>query len=404
MVYRFFLRKTTHFHFNRAFLILSVVSSMVWPLIDFSSYHILPIYHIDLPGITIGSHSTLLQDETSISFTSWMKYLYMSVAFLLIVKFSIQLYTILKIRKASQSSLSLVDQKRIFITSQDNFSFFHWIFIKEEDQNNQAIYFHEMEHSRLWHSLDIIILKVFQIVFWFNPFMFLIEKELRLQHEFAVDQRVLNRGTEKINYQQLLLNQIFKTEFNLVTNNFNKTFLKSRFIMMTKKENRKVSKWILMAFMTLVIISPLAISCSMDEAQPEEIKKEASVEKSTETQNPPQEVVSEEKTSTEDPIFMVVEVMPQFPGGEKAMYAYIGENVEYPAAAKEAGVQGRVFVEFIVEKDGSITNIKTMEGIGSGCDEAAMKVFKSMPNWTPGKQRGENVRVQFRMPISFKLK
>ena len=114
-------------------------------------------------------------------------------------------------------------------------------------------------------------------------------------------------------------------------------------------------------------------------------------------------VVEEEEEVVEEQIFLVVEEMPSFPGGEKEMYRYIGKNIEYPRMAKESGISGRVFVTFVVEKDGRVTDVKVLRGIGGGCDEEAVRVIKSMPRWKPGKQRGKPVRVQYRMPIKFTL-
>lgn len=105
----------------------------------------------------------------------------------------------------------------------------------------------------------------------------------------------------------------------------------------------------------------------------------------------------------EEQIFTTVEQQPEFPGGVSQMYKYIGENIKYPSAAQRANVSGKVFVKFVVEKDGSIGDISVLKGIGFGCDEEATRVIKSMPKWSPGRQNGRNVRVYFTMPISFRL-
>lgn len=112
--------------------------------------------------------------------------------------------------------------------------------------------------------------------------------------------------------------------------------------------------------------------------------------------------ISEEAQQSDD-VFVIVEEMPSFPGGQDAMMKYIGANFKYPQEAIDNGIQGTVFVTFVVERDGSITGVKTLRGIGSGCDEEAVRVVQSMPKWTPGKQRGKEVRVQYNLPIRFKL-
>ncbi|MBR5082951.1 MAG: M56 family metallopeptidase [Bacteroidales bacterium] len=104
-----------------------------------------------------------------------------------------------------------------------------------------------------------------------------------------------------------------------------------------------------------------------------------------------------------DTVYNIVEQMPEFPGKEKAMMEFVTHNIHYPEEAKEKGIEGRVFVGFVVEKDGSINEVKVLKGIGHGCDEEAVRVVKSMPKWKPGMQKGKPVRVHYQMPFFFKL-
>ena len=105
----------------------------------------------------------------------------------------------------------------------------------------------------------------------------------------------------------------------------------------------------------------------------------------------------------DEEIFKVVEQMPGFPGGDKARIKFLIENLKYPEDARKKGIQGRVYVSFVVEKDGLISNIELLRGIGGGCDEEAMRVVSIMPNFEPGLQRGKSVRVKFTLPIKFTL-
>lgn len=117
----------------------------------------------------------------------------------------------------------------------------------------------------------------------------------------------------------------------------------------------------------------------------------------------PSPVQSEEESEDAGDIFLVVESMPSFPGGEAKIYEFLSNNLTYPVMAKESGIQGKVYMTFVVERDGSITDVRVLRGIGGGCDEEAIRVINSMPRWTPGKQRGIPVRVQFNLPIKFTL-
>jgi len=111
----------------------------------------------------------------------------------------------------------------------------------------------------------------------------------------------------------------------------------------------------------------------------------------------------EDIETEEAEIFMVVEQMPEFPGGQAKLQAFLAENITFPETAKESGIQGTVYVTFIVRKDGRISDVKILRGIGGGCDEEALRVVKKMPRWKPGTQSGKNIDVQFNIPIVFKL-
>ncbi len=113
--------------------------------------------------------------------------------------------------------------------------------------------------------------------------------------------------------------------------------------------------------------------------------------------------VVEEEEVVEEEIFQIVEEMPSYPGGAEALYSYLNDNIRYPVVAMESGISGRVYVQFVVEKDGSVSDVKVVRGIGGGCDEEAVRVIQAMPKWNPGKQRGRAVRVLYSVPILFTL-
>ena len=114
-------------------------------------------------------------------------------------------------------------------------------------------------------------------------------------------------------------------------------------------------------------------------------------------------IEDKEEEKVEEEIFTVVESAPEYPGGEEALYKYLQTSINYPQLAKDQNLQGRVFVTFVVAKDGSIANPKILRDIGGGCGEEAIRVVRKMPKWKPGKQRGKSVRVQFNLPVMFQL-
>lgn len=138
----------------------------------------------------------------------------------------------------------------------------------------------------------------------------------------------------------------------------------------------------------------------------EEIEEELEIEDTEVTEDTEVEIIEivEEEEVAEPEIFSIVEDMPSFPGGEAKLFEYLGKSTKYPSMAKDAGVQGVVYVTFVVMEDGSIKNVKVLRGIGGGCDEEAVRVVESMPSWSPGKQRGKPVRVQYNLPIRFILR
>jgi protein TonB len=139
-----------------------------------------------------------------------------------------------------------------------------------------------------------------------------------------------------------------------------------------------------------------------DDVEVEDIKINVEADKNVaiEVYIPP---ARQEEEVSEQEIFTVVESMPEFPGGQAKMMEFIARNIKYPPMARESGIQGRVFVNFVVEPNGSVSNVKVLRGIGGGCDEEAIRVVESMPRWTPGRQRGKAVRVSFNLPVRFTL-
>lgn len=136
-----------------------------------------------------------------------------------------------------------------------------------------------------------------------------------------------------------------------------------------------------------------------------EIEEELVIEDMEVTEDTEIEFIEEAvEEVVEEQIFTIVEQMPSFPGGDAALMKYLGSSIKYPAIAKDAGIQGTVFVTFVVNEKGDVKDVKVLRSIGGGCDEEAIRVVKSMPKWSPGKQRGKAVKVQYNLPIKFTLR
>lgn len=298
------------------------------------------------------------------------------------------------------------------------FSFFRLVFLPERllsDPSLDKVLLHEKAHIRKLHSLDLIFIEVLSIFFWFHPVIWYLRREIKLQHEYEADRFVLNQNVDKSAYQQLLINYSFQSNCLPITNPFTFSPLKKRIMMMNKKTKNPLLKAILSLTFSAGLFAGLLLlqSATLQATQISLIQNEPEVVNLTvvgqlpeaapqppPTPPPPPPVKQE---VSDDVIFTVVEEQPRFPGGEDARVQYMVENLRYPAEARAAGIQGTVFVTFIVEADGSIADVRILRGIGGGCDEEAIRVVKNMPTWTPGRQRGQNVRVQYNMPIRFVL-
>jgi TonB family protein len=280
------------------------------------------------------------------------------------------------------------------------FSFFNLIFIRKEyyiDGKLTPVIAHEKIHIQQYHTLDLLLIEVATIIQWFNPFVWLLGRSLKGVHEFLADEGVLNKGFMKTDYQALILNEAMGLQVNNLTNNFNVSLLKTRIKMMTKTRS---ASWTLLKVgfalpaMFAVMILFTAGSFNTTSAQDTQQKKAVSEEQNVVTPS----------TAQDDPVFEVVNEMPSFPGGFDALIKYLVSNIKYPEEAKKNGITGTVFVQYIVEKDGTVSNVKVLRGIGGGCDEEALRVVKAMPKWIPGKDdNNKTVRVQFNLPIKFSL-
>ena len=278
------------------------------------------------------------------------------------------------------------------------FCLFHYIVMSRDDyaNNRSFILTHEQEHIRLRHYIDLIILQFATIIQWFNPFVWLIGKNLKAIHEFEVDEAVLNKGINATQYQQFLVVKAVGNRLQPFANNLNKESLKRRIIMMNQK---KSNRWMMLKALFIIPVATLAVSVFASNTGVSTVKREA-----VRTANAlPTANMQTQQSATK--AYEVVEVMPKFKGGESAMMEFLMMNMKYPQAAVKAKQQGRAIVGFVVRKDGTVSDVHITKSAGHAVlDEEAMRVVKSMPAWEPGKQKGKPVNVKYNVPITFRLK
>ena len=396
--YKLFCQRDTFFQWRRFALLSFLGISFLYPLFDIQEWV------MEQPAIyELADYYTVLMNTEETAATSPVAYetpqrpdlltlctyLYYIGVVVMSIRFMIQLVSICRIRWKGQV-VYLNGQRIISLPSEFNpFSFFGWIFLylpKLEEESKNEILMHEQTHARQWHSVDVIVSELANIVCWFNPFSWLLKGEIRLNLEYLADNQVAKTMEDSKQYQYHLLGLAHTNSKTGLYNNFNVSQIKSRIIMMNKKRTRTAGriKYALFAPLAAALLIASNISCT-----------------STETQEANTEVM--ESRAVEGEVFKVVEEMPEFVGGMAECMKYLAANVNYPTEAIEKGIQGRVIVQMVVTKEGDIADTKIARGIDPLLDAEALRVVSGMPKWKPGKQKGEAVNVRYTLPVMFRL-
>ena len=408
-LYKLVCTRDTFFRSRRFILIVSLVLPFILPFIDVREWlesrdRMIMLTHFDysavLPEIVVGSEVAETGSRVFV-LSEWIGYLYLAGVVVLLVRLVVQAFSLYRlIVRMPEKEINGVRVKCLNDPS-GPFSFFGWIFMNpaavKEDEISEILT-HEMAHVKQHHSVDVLLAEMVSICCWMNPFAWLLKREVRLNLEFLADRKVMEAGFATKSYQYHLLGLAYNHKYGL-SNNFNFSHLKQRIIMMNKKKSNaaghiKYALFVLPAFALLVAGN---ISCSQDASQTEDAKEEVVAPVSPEAKEAPADSTAKEE------VFMVAEQMPEFPGGMKELLKFLQENVKYPENAMKNNVQGRVIVQFVVEKDGTPTEFKVLRSVDPDLDAEALRVMKAMPKWKPGMQKGQVVRVKFTVPVSFKL-
>lgn len=534
--YRLFFYKDTFFTWRRTALLCFFAVSAIVPLFNIQTW----IEQQEPMAAMADLYATVVLPELTLTpqpETDWKQLLadgigivYWLVVALLTARFLVQLTGI--IRLGRRCPTQKIDDTTVHLLPRPEgpFSFFRWIFVYPDAHTGEELHeilTHERTHARQWHSIDVMIGELACIVCWFNPFAWLMKREIRTNLEYMADEKVLETGHDSRTYQYHLLGLSHHKAAATIYNSFNVLPLKKRITMMNKRRTRAIGRTKYLMFLPLaallMIVSNIEavaratqkITAEVMEAvtpaetpevqpQPENIAplhkqepdniapssqpemnvapipqqekskkvtykgkivddeagnpisdvkiiidhKYQSITKSTvnaqgefriETspeasilfehtksdgsklvrfctpkvlaQMNPDNMVIElipyidiKTAATEADVYEVVENMPEFPnGGMTALMKYLSDNIRYPEAAHKAGIQGRVTVQFVVGKDGSIGNVSILRGVNADLDAEAIRVISSMPKWKPGTQKGEPVKVKYTVPVMFRL-
>ena len=520
--YRLFFYKDTFFTWRRVALLCFFAVSAVYPLLNIQTWiteqepmvAMADLYaDIVLPEFTLTPEKATFDWKAILLQTAG--FVYWGGVALLAARFLMQLAGI--IRLAFRSRKTKIGDTNVHLLKQADgpFSFFHWIFVhpaSHTEEELSEILTHEQAHANQWHSIDVLVSEIVCIFCWFNPFAWLMKREIRTNLEYLADNRVLETGHDSKAYQYHLLGLSHHKAAATIYNSFNVLPLKKRIKMMNKKRTREIGRTKYLMFLPLaallMIISNIeAVARTTKEMAKEVI--EAVEENLTSDTTAPDMEVSTEPTPAEtpmpqqnkdklvnykgvvvdkdgkavegaeffidgahrlpqgqsyvtgkngsfsfkafenakmiviwkkdgkmmgvpvtvnkednsnmkiimnrkwqnppaddpdNPVFEVVEVMPEFPdGGMPGLMNFLSNNIKYPVNAQKRGVQGRVSVQFIVNADGSISDVGIIRAVDPDLDGEAVRVISTMPKWKPGTQRGKPVRVKYTVPVMFRL-
>ena len=302
------------------------------------------------------------------------------------------------------------------------FSWMRYIVLSRKDleENGREILIHELAHIRNHHSWDLLLADLCIFVQWFNPAAWLLKQELQTIHEYEADDTVLREGVDARKYQMLLIKKAVGTRLYSMANSFNHSSLKKRITMMLKE---KSNPWARVKYLYVLPLAALAVtafarpevSAVTDEISSAKVNDLAEMVKTNlpesvaeavkDTLPPgithvPQEVKDDLKGTH---VFDVVEQMPEYPdGGMAGLMKYFKENFVFPVELNEMAPMGRVLVQFVVQKDGSISNAIVLRGVDPLIDAEAIRLVNAMPKWKPGMQGGKPVAVKYTVPVLFR--
>jgi len=411
LMYYVFIRRDTYYRRNRLYLLISLIVSLIVPLIKIQvspgsllsslNYSMSGIIH--LPQVTVYSSGS---DPNQSNALSVLLLIYLTGC---TISFSLLLTNFLKL--ISYIRKYRVEGSKLVITPPDKasgFSALGYVFLSSDldDNSRKTILNHEQIHNRNKHFIDILLLRTIGVFFWFNPFVYMYERSLKELHEFETDQQMLDAGHNVISYQQLLMNQLFNTGIFTLQSGFSgRSLIKKRMIMMTKKRSNKRSALKLLLAAPFILFAFGYFSCTSNENSPLETLEETdSQEEVTDMKAEEQQLSDPVEISEDDKVFTVVHEMPTFQGGDINKFReWVQRNVKYPDIAKENGIQGKVFVQFVVDNKGSVRDITILRGVDPSLDNAVIDLIDSSPEWKPGIHEGKEVPVSMTITVNFQL-
>jgi len=435
-----FEREKMH-EFKRMYLLYSLVLSFVIPIVPLPLDIALPLLDRGIAHLYVGNdmmtglsnqagfgvdipiEGDVIAGGKTADYTFIIKALYGIVAIALLINFMMNIIRLMYYTKKG-STFQSVDEKIVLIKEKlVPFSFGRYIYLNEEDYRNGLIdremIVHEQAHVRQRHSLDIIFIELLIALFWFNPVLLLYRRAIKQNHEFLADDAVLKAENNITRYQNILISIISKTGSTGLASSLNYSTIKKRFIMMKRETSQR--KAICRKLLSIPTLLFAVCMFSMHTGARESITNSNELSEISQTPVIPEQneetssadinylsiasstVPIETQITLEDSVYTEVDNMPEFPGGNVALFKYMAEHLIYPESAAEEGAQGHVHCRFIVNKDGSVSDVRVMQPLHTELDKESVRVLSELPKFKPGKHKGKTVRVYFTLPVRFQF-
>ncbi|PYF76003.1 M56 family metallopeptidase [Pedobacter nutrimenti] len=404
--YKLLLEKETYFTFNRIYLLCAAILPFCIPFLRFnwfSSPNISKPISVGMEQVNVLLSGTgqLRDDLWQLNTGAVIVSIYLLGLFVFMIKFILQLFLVASSLKNTRKGMAT--------------SFLNKKSVDPELPGLEVIHQHEDIHIRQLHSADILLFELIAMLNWFNPVMYGYKAAIRNVHEYLADEHAAAFSETKDAYAMLLLNKAFgMSESKLNHNFFKQSMLKKRIAMLYKEKSAKTAVLKYGLFLPLFGMALLLSSASLRTneklvALSEELPLNNPVSSVKEAIEPlnivlkdaqqPGQVKKQEKIYD----FTSLDQQPVFKGGVNELYRYLAKNIKYPKNAVQRNIQGKVFLSFIVEKDGSVNHIHVDRGLNTEIDHEAVRVLAAMPKWSPGKIKGKVVRVKYNIPVAFTL-
>jgi TonB family protein len=421
--YHFVLRNKKFHRYNRFYLLAATIVSIFIPFLN------IPLYFTQteaessfvLQSLRIisatGSDDAIVTVSHTSNISHWFTWKNISFLFYFFISFLVLLriiISLLKIRRIINTNLVERIEKIYFVNTAEPgtpFSFFRWLFwnkkIELKSPKGEQIFRHEFFHIEQKHSRDIIYMELITVIFWINPFFHLIKKELKAIHEFLADQFAVSENS-KWQYAELLLMQALNTNQRLVNPFFNNQ-IKRRIAMITtsKKPSYQYLRKLMVFPITAIVLGMFAFSYKQKNETNKSDKSFSSEVAVVDTIKPVKingAKLSEEKPGLADnKIFDKVEIEPSFPGGDLKWRQYLERNLDASVPTKKKAPYGTytTAIQFVVDKEGNISDAKALTAHGYGIEEEAIRAIKNGPKWDPAIQNGRQVTAYKSQPITF---